>query len=111
MARPWTTVVTPFGLDWVRVASGAKTEAIVERSPLLMPALKSWRYFVTTVVACGSGDVVLCWALAGAPQAASTLMRSMTRKVSRANSFACRVYVFIRFLVLSAIAGRYVLQM
>src|SRR6266849_4755166 len=106
-ARPWTTVVTPFGLDCVKVASGAKTEAIVEKSPLLMPALNSWRYVVTTVVAPGSGAVVVvfCKAFAAPPQAASPLIRSMTRSQSGANSFAFRTYVcvFIGFSVLSAI--------
>jgi hypothetical protein len=68
-----------------------------------MPALKSWRYVVTTEVAFGCGDAVLGWAFADPPQAASPPMRSTTRTLSRAKRFAVREKVDIVFLYLSAI--------
>src|SRR5258708_19222565 len=111
-ARPWITAVNSFGLDCVRMELDAKTEAIVENSPLRMPALKSWRYVLTTVVALGfgCGVVVLGRAVAPPPQAASPLMMSATRRASRASSFAFRAYVFIGFSVLSAIGLTLTLQ-
>jgi len=84
-----------------------------------MPALKSWRYVVTTVVALGSDgvvfgwafdSVVFDWAFVDPPQAASPLKRSTTRRVRRASKFAFRTRRFIGFSVLSAIGPELILS-